>query len=253
MSVGVDVVVPTFRRPEELRRCIEALEKQTVAPISIEIVDDSDTDLGPGKSRNIGWKKGSAEIVAFTDDDCVPSRTWIEDIIREMSDGSKAIEGGVTTLDEDGNVVRMDPKPRDKWNRFKTANMAYRRDILESVGGFDEKYYIHREDTDLAWRVINSGNSIKWCPDCIVHHPDRFGVERFTIESELLLYRCDSRKYVEIAAGVISFRNIKNGTLRNLRKGMRGEYANVKSLTFFEGFCLWFRAGILAVLRKVGF
>ena len=247
----MDVVVPTFRRPEELRRCIEALEKQTVAPVSVEIVDDSDTDLGPGKSRNIGWKKGSAEIVAFTDDDCVPSRTWIEDIIREMSDGSKAIEGGVTTLDEDGDVVRMDPKPRDKWNRFKTANMAYRRDILESVGGFDEKYYIHREDTDLAWRVINSGNSIKWCPDCIVHHPDRFGVERFTIESELLLYRCDPKKYTEIAAGTISFRTISDGTWKNLRLGMRSHEGKVKSLSRLESVSLWLRAMVKSISRKI--
>ena len=247
----MDVVVPTFRRPEELRRCIEALEKQTVAPVSIEIVDDSDTDLGPGKSRNIGWKKGSAEIVAFTDDDCVPSRTWIEDIIREMSDGSKAIEGGVTTLDGEGNVVRMDPKPRDKWNRFKTANMAYRRDILESVGGFDEKYYIHREDTDLAWRVINSGNSIKWCPDCIVHHPDRFGVERFTIESELLLYRCDPKKYIEIAAGTISFRTISDGTWKNLRLGMRSHEGEVKSLSRLESVSLWLSATIKSISRKI--
>ena len=253
MSMGVDVVIPTFRREEELKRCLAALEEQTVRPKSIEVVDDSKSDRGPAFSRNKGWRRGVAEIVAFTDDDCVPSKTWIEDILREMEDGAVAIEGGVTTLDDNGNILRMDPKAQDKWNRFKTANMAYRRDVLESVDGFDERYYIHREDTDLAWRVINSGHSIKWCPECIVHHPDRFGVERFTIESELLLYRCDSRKYVEIAAGVISFKNIKNGTLRNLRRGMRGDFRVVKSLTFHESLLLWSKAGLLAVIRKIGF
>tara|TARA_B100000575_G_scaffold292524_1_gene301161 strand:+ start:626 stop:1483 length:858 start_codon:yes stop_codon:yes gene_type:complete len=251
MSMGVDVVIPTFRREKELKRCLAALEEQTVRPNSIEVVDDSESDRGPAYSRNKGLRRGVSEIVAFTDDDCVPSKTWIEDILREMADGSNAIEGGVTTVDENGEVVRMDPKPRDRWNRFKTANMAFRRDVLEEVGGFDERYFIHREDTDLAWRVLNSGYNIKWCPDCIVHHPDRFGVERFALESELLLYRCDPKKYVEIAAGTISFRTISDGTWKKLRVGMRSHQGKVKPLTRLESISLWLRATIKSISRKL--
>ncbi len=57
MSIGVDVVIPTFRRPDVLSRCLDSLSKQTIAPESIEIIDDSETDFGPGISRNIGWEK----------------------------------------------------------------------------------------------------------------------------------------------------------------------------------------------------
>ena len=67
----------------------------------------------------------------------------------------------------------MDPHPSDRWNRFKTVNMAYKREVLEAVGGFDERYFIHREDTDIAWRAINLGFSISWVPRCVVNHPDR--------------------------------------------------------------------------------
>ena len=56
MRSEVDVVIPTFRRPEALASCLKSLEEQTLAPASIEVVDDSETDYGPGISMNIGWK-----------------------------------------------------------------------------------------------------------------------------------------------------------------------------------------------------
>ena len=71
MVSEVDVVIPTFRRPEALASCLKSLESQTLAPASIEVVDDSETDYGPGTSRNIGWNKGSGRYVAFIDDDCM--------------------------------------------------------------------------------------------------------------------------------------------------------------------------------------
>ena len=80
MPLEVDVVIPTFRRPEALARCLAALERQTVAPASVEVVDDSDADKGPAYSRNLGWRRGVSPIVAFTDDDCVPSEDWVESI-----------------------------------------------------------------------------------------------------------------------------------------------------------------------------
>tara|TARA_B100000959_G_C14984829_1_gene625106 strand:+ start:158 stop:928 length:771 start_codon:yes stop_codon:yes gene_type:complete len=248
----VDVVIPTFRRPEALARCLAAMEGQTVAPASIEVVDDSETDKGPAYTRNVGWRRGTAPIVAFTDDDCVPATDWIESIQRSL--GGKTIggiEGSVTIVTEDGSLSDMDPNPKDRWNRFKTANMAYRRDALEAVGGFDERFFIHREDTDLAWRVINSGFPIEWVPDCIVHHPDRAGVQRVMPRSELLLYRCDRVKYTEVAAGMISFQSIRNGELASMRRGLRS-YGDefVVPLSRTESVSLWTRAFLRSIWRK---
>ena len=252
-SLSVDVVIPTFRRPESLDRCLKALESQSIPPASIEVIDDSKEDRGPAFSRNIGWKRGSASIVAFTDDDCVPSSNWIESILKAFEDdGVDVIEGSVTT--EDGGVLlSMDPHPGDRWNRFKTANMAYRREVLEEIGGFDERYFIHREDTDIAWRAIASGFSISWAPECLVHHPDRPGVQRIMPRSEILLYRCDSRKYAEVAAGMISFDTLRNGNLKEMRKSLR-MYRDgfVDPLTRMESFFLWTRGFLLALWRKIG-
>lgn len=252
-SLSVDVVIPTFRRPENLQRCLNALNNQTVAPASIEVVDDSEQDRGPAFSRNIGWKRGNASIIAFTDDDCVPSTNWIEAILKEFGNGDvDIIEGSVTTEDS-GILLSMDPHPGDRWNRFKTANMAYKRKVLEVVGGFDERYFIHREDTDIAWRAIRSGFSISWAPGCIVHHPDRPGMQRIMPRSEILLYRCDSKKYAEVAAGMISFETVKNGKLKEMRSALR-EYEDefVKPLNRIESWSLWSKGFFLASCRKIG-
>ncbi len=77
VELGVDVVIPTFRRPEALAKCLASLENQSIMPDSIEVVDDSSTDYGPGVSRNIGWKRGKANIVAFLDDDCIAPPNWV--------------------------------------------------------------------------------------------------------------------------------------------------------------------------------
>ena len=253
MEYGVDVVIPTFRRAEALARCLAALDRQTVAPASIQVVDDSETDRGPAYTRNLGWRRGKAPLVAFTDDDCVPSTNWVESIQRRFQANSiGGVEGSVTIVDMDGELSDMDPHPRDRWNRFKTANMAFRRDVLEAVDGFDERYFIHREDTDLGWRVINAGYPIVWESECIVHHPDRGGLPRIAIKSEQLLYRCDPMKYIEVASYSINKASIRDGTWKSLRCGMRETQSDdVAALTMYESVSLWSRAFAQAMVRKI--
>ncbi len=258
MKSEVDVVVPTFRRPEALEACLDSLSNQTVAPASIEVVDDSETDYGPGISRNIGWRRGSARIVAFLDDDCVADTRWIEEIQKVFDENDiGGIEGGITTTSESGEIIEFNPPSRIRWDRFKTANMAVRRDILVEIDGFDERYFLHREDTDLAWRVIDAGHKMVWASGCIVHHPEPIGVHGAVYgafpRSEQLLYHCNPRKYVESAAAKISFNSVKNGKLWKLQKDLRTVQtpSDVRPLTRIQSWSLWFRAWALAIFWLV--
>jgi glycosyltransferase involved in cell wall biosynthesis len=263
----VDVVIPTFRRPEALASCLKSLESQTMAPASIEVIDDSETDYGPGISRNIGWNKGSGRYVAFIDDDCLAERDWIESLQRVFSENDiGGIEGGITTTDENGETIDFNPPNRFRWNRFKTANLAVRRDVLEKIGGFDKRYYLHREDTDLAWRVIDAGFKMVWAPQCRVHHPEPLGWHEDGIpgsskygaypRSEQLLYHCSRKKFVESAASLISRESVSDGSLWKLQRELRTlqDPPDVKPLSRLQSWLLWSRAWILAVfwaIRKV--
>src|SRR4051794_14713957 len=100
----VSVVVPTFRRPDLLDRCLTALSVQEFDAADWEIVVTDDaaseetrrqverwatrltvpvryttpaTAHGPAAARNAGWRAGHGTIVAFTDDDCLPDTRWL--------------------------------------------------------------------------------------------------------------------------------------------------------------------------------
>ncbi len=264
MESEVDVVIPTFRRPDALAACLKSLDRQTIQPLSIEVVDDSETNHGPGISRNIGWRRGTGKVVAFIDDDCLADDEWIEQIQSVFDEYDiGGVEGGITTTNSSGDVVDFNPPNQFKWDRFKTANMAVRREVLEEIGGFDERYFLHREDTDLAWRVIDAGFKMAWAPQCIVHHPEPLGGHEDGVvgsavygaypRSEQLLFHCNPSKYVECAAGVISARRVLDGSLRKFRRSLRRAHdpAGVLPLTFSQSLGLWSRAWILAIYWKM--
>jgi GT2 family glycosyltransferase len=195
MSAEVSVVIPS-RRGARLRRALDSLCRQSLAPKRFEVVVVRDpsadwSDLpeaapldvtlvrdrrggGPGALRNVGWPAGSAPLVAFTDDDCEPAPGWLEALMRVHSRSPGAVLQGRTApnpneLDALGPYARtISVDALGPW--FPTCNMAYPRDVLEEVGGFDESYATVAEDTDLAWRARERGHRIEFVADAVVHH-----------------------------------------------------------------------------------
>lgn len=204
MSIVVSVVVPTFRRPALLERCLGALLEQNFAPAAYEIivVDDAackETHLqveqcarraatrgysvyylstagarGPATARNLGWRAARGEIIAFTDDDCLPAPDW-------LSSGVAAFTGDVMGVS--GRIrVPLPFNPTDyqydtshlEHSEFATANCFYRREALLAVGGFDERFRAAwREDSDLFFRVLERQLRCLVCETAIVVHPVR--------------------------------------------------------------------------------
>jgi GT2 family glycosyltransferase len=62
------------------------------------------------------------------------------------------------------------PAPTDT---YPNANLLYRRSALERVDGFDPAVWGGGEDTDLAWRVLESGGDVAWAGDALVWHAVR--------------------------------------------------------------------------------
>jgi glycosyltransferase involved in cell wall biosynthesis len=112
------VVVPTYLRPDFLDRCLEALISQEFDSGSFEIIvaDDAGSYAtqrqveasadrsailihyvsptsahGPAAARNAGWRIARGEIVAFTDDDCIPDPRWLAEGIGAFASGAAAV------------------------------------------------------------------------------------------------------------------------------------------------------------------
>ena len=128
---------------------------------------------GPAAARNRGSPR-PGPVIAFTDDDCIPQPGWC----RPTSTGWRA---GRTSCR--ARPCRC-PTSGDRWNPFcrsytrtrdggfyETCNMAYRREVLDAVDGFDEGFrFPYGEDTDLAWRAIENGSSVQFCREAEVYH-----------------------------------------------------------------------------------
>jgi GT2 family glycosyltransferase len=176
MPLVVSVVVPTCGRADLLRRCVAALEAQSLPSETYEIivVDDTLTRRGPAATRNIGWRRAAAPIVAFTDDDTVPDRDW-------LARGLAAFEPGVDAVT--GRLIMPLPRIPTDYERneqgleraeFVTANCFVRKEALQRLGGFDESFRLPwREDSDLHFRLLEAGSRIARAPEAIVVHPVR--------------------------------------------------------------------------------
>jgi histidinol-phosphate phosphatase family protein len=184
--MSFDLVVPTVGR-DSLRRLLDALGSGTGPPPGRVLVVDDRPDrsspllgtdlpdrvevvagraLGPAAARNLGWRRATAKWVVFLDDDVVPSVTWLADLAADLEGlgpdvgGSQGkivvpMPGGRRPTDWERNVRGLETA------RWATADMAYRREALEEVGGFDERFpRAYREDADLGLRVVRAGYRI---------------------------------------------------------------------------------------------
>jgi len=199
----VSVVVSTYDRPERLARLLDALRAQTLGPEQFEVIvvdNGSQAETGralaaqlaqgglelrtcrlavtrgPAGGRNAGWRLAGAPLVAFTDDDCRPAPDWLQAALIVAGRHPGAIVQGVTLPDPDERdrdgpfshtvrIERLGPQ-------YETCNILYPRALLDALGGFDESFGLRPagEDTDLAWRAIESGRRIVFAPDAVVHH-----------------------------------------------------------------------------------
>lgn len=201
-TIAVSVVVPTYKRPDLLARCLDALMQQQLrARYEILVCDDAASEAtrrqveafprgrlnapelrylavsgsrGPSGARNLGWRSAKAEIIAFTDDDTIPHPDWLAQGLRAFGPDLAAVTG----------VTEMPiPDPPSDYERdasgltraeFITANCFVRRSALLAVGGFDTRYTMAwREDSDLQFALLDAGFRIARCERARVVHPVR--------------------------------------------------------------------------------
>jgi len=187
----VSVVVTTQNRSERLAALLRTLRQQDLptARFEVIIVDNAssdgtaallerersrgglrltavrnETDRGTGAARNLGWREASAPLIAFTDDDCEVTPDWLCALVEAAAENPNAVLQGRTEPIERERSA-LGPLARTKHVTslgpfFETCNIAYSRDVLERLGGFDATAFPTwgGEDTDLAWRALAVGS-----------------------------------------------------------------------------------------------
>ncbi|WP_113702109.1 glycosyltransferase, partial [Nonomuraea lactucae] len=117
----------------------------------------------PAAARNAGRRAAGTPWVAFLDDDVVPRPGWYEAALDDLADLPGDVAGSQGRIEVPLPAHR---RPTDAERHtaglagaaWITADIAYRREALEKVGGFDERFpRAYREDADLALRMAGAG------------------------------------------------------------------------------------------------
>lgn len=201
----VSVVVPVRNRAALLERTLDALGQQTLRDHEVVVIDDGSTDGSPEvaerraaadarvrvvrtggagavAARRVGVATAIADLLAFTDSDCVPEPEWLEAGVARLRAGADVVQGATRP------TTRARALERSVWSTvddglFATCNVFYRRDAYDSAGGFDEaigdrlgfrpgsalRGLGFGEDTLLGWRVRRSGTAV-FAPEARVAH-----------------------------------------------------------------------------------
>jgi glycosyltransferase involved in cell wall biosynthesis len=217
--IDISVVIPTYNRARQLPSLLDALVQQEARGVVYEIIvvdnnspDDTktvveaaqaadksrlihyvlETRQGASRARNAGITHARAPVIAFIDDDVVPSRDWVYSMKRAFDEYPDAdcIGGRVRaaaaktppswlTAAHAGPVALQD-RPRQQWvNRASasacllTANIAFRREVFTDVGMFSPDYRRH-EDRELEMRLWRAGKQGLYLPaiDVFVEIPE---------------------------------------------------------------------------------
>ncbi len=188
-------------------------------PIDVRLIRTP--NLGLSAARNTGMHAATGSIVAYIDDDAYPDSQWLTYLASTFRRTSFAGVGGPNVSPvTDGLVadcvarapggpthVLLDDSHAE---HIPGCNMAYRRDALLAVGGFDPQFRVAGDDVDLCWRLKHHGMSLGFSPAAMVWHHRRNTVRGYWKQqcgygkAEALLERTWPEKYN--AAGHIPWR-----------------------------------------------
>jgi glycosyltransferase involved in cell wall biosynthesis len=206
VPVTLAVVVCSRDRSEQLRECLPGMIVQ--ASDDLVVIDSASTTTavadvareagvrciraelpGLAHARNVAMRATSADIVAFTDDDCRPEGGWARTIAAQFDAAAQSADdrlGFVVGKVVDGGdgpplSVVLDAFPRsygkedDASHIGHGANLAVSRACWDSLGGFDDMLGVGSdlrsgEDTDFLWRALRDGWTGRYDPHAIVVH-----------------------------------------------------------------------------------
>ncbi len=204
----LSLVLATYGRATELRRCFESLAAQTDRGFELLVMDQNPDDRladlvgeyrgrgllirherlpkpGLAEARNRGIRIAEGEIVAFPDDDC-----WYEPdtvaSIKATFQSDPAISGVVANWVEEScgsggpSEVMGELLSLSAWRKFRggaasSISLFLKRDLLLDLGGFDDrlgvgKWFGAAEETDLVLRALTSGAKLIRSMNACVHH-----------------------------------------------------------------------------------
>ena len=193
----LDAVAAQTRRPEEVivvddasgDDSVDVAARHPLAPRVLALP----TNGGFGRAVNEGIRAASADAVALVNVDVVLAEDWLQRTVAALEDDPRAAAVATkmvamfdpAVLDDTGDFLRRDgaaeqrgrfrrdqglwDEPEEVWGACAGAAL-FRRDAVLGIGGFEERFVMYLEDTDLALRLRLAGWRCRYEPVIARHH-----------------------------------------------------------------------------------
>ncbi|MCP4419413.1 MAG: glycosyltransferase [Chloroflexi bacterium] len=210
------IIVPTYNRPHRLAGCLRALADLNYPRDRYEVVVVDDGSLqsseemvlgfegemcadyihqenqGPAVARNNGARRANGRFLAFTDDDCAPTASWLRQLASQLSSEPQKMVGGYTR-----NALPRNPfsitsqllidylyqhfnRTESRARFFTSNNFALSTELFWQVGGFDETMPLAAgEDREFCDRWLEKGLEMVYFPGAIIFHAHKLGAFSF--------------------------------------------------------------------------
>jgi GT2 family glycosyltransferase len=195
----ISVIVCTHNGSGTILDCLRGLQRLDYPAIEVIIVNDGSTDdtvdiarqfpfdvisishLGLSTARNVGLQNATGEIIAYIDDDAWPDPDWLTYLALTFRDEACSGAGGPNirppgestvsdcAADSPGGPIHVMLTDVEA-EHLPGCNMAFRRDALAAVGGFDPAFRTAGDDVDLCWRMQSAGLKLVFSPAAVVWH-----------------------------------------------------------------------------------
>lgn len=206
---SMSVVICAYNAESTLDECLVHTCALDYPDLEIIVVDDGSTDAtaqiarrhpraklltidhaGLSAARNEGYKAASGRIVAYLDSDAYPSPKWPYYLALAFDSPNVGGVGGPNVAPPDDpigahRVARAPGGPvhvlvsDDRAEHVPGCNMAFWRDVLIEIGGFDPIYTSAGDDVDFCWKVLDRGMEIGFHPAALVWHHRRPGLRAY--------------------------------------------------------------------------
>ena len=196
----VSVVVCVYNGERTMDDCLASLEKLSYPNYEVIVVNDGSTDRsreiaesygyihlinqenkGLSEARNVGIGASTGEIIAFTDADCMADADWLTYLVARFQSSEFGAVGGPNLSPPDDSMIAscvavspgapthilLDDEVAE---HIPGCNMAFRREALDAISGFDPIFRAAGDDVDLCWRLQNKGYKIGFSPAAVVWH-----------------------------------------------------------------------------------
>jgi GT2 family glycosyltransferase len=214
-SKTFSVIIPTYKRPQALARCLAALQEVDYPESQFEIivVDDgggipesllyrykkrlpvrfiSQKQMGPATARNAGAAVAVNDIVVFLDDDCIVGRNWLFSLEQAFDQTPNHLIGGKTEIGDKQNIYSRasqylidflyanytDAGGNPQF--FTSNNFALDRRAFLDSGGFDQRFKkAAGEDREFCRRWNRNGGKFLYVPLIVVYHYPQLTLKKY--------------------------------------------------------------------------